>query len=203
MEGRSSPRVKVKDISAKIRRRGFLFSHGKESVVRIVDMGPKGLSFEFDRPVDPDTRFDLVLQIPGKRTIKCTGLVKSLRRTERGYILGVKFIKLSQADRLFLGRRNILEIAEVNFLDASMELKDRLRALRTAMELTITELSEVTGVAPPRILQIEFGMEKRPPEELLHRLSTGLGITVEELLGQDELDKDEVTMAMGNSAFAR
>ncbi len=187
MAGRSSPRIKVKDISAKIKKRGFFFGHGKEQLVKIIDIGPNGLSFEFTQIVDPDTQFDFVLIIPKVRTLKCSGAVRSLRKINNNrYILGLKFTKLSQSDKKFLKKKNIFEIAEVNILKKDMLLKTRLRALRSASGFTITELAEMTGVSSMIIKQIEYGMEKTPAKEILLKLADGLGISANELSGQNE-----------------
>jgi len=185
MTGRSSPRIKVKDISAKAKKKGFLFGQGKEQVVKIIDIGPNGLSFEFSRIVDPDTKFDFVLNIPGNRTIKCSGSVKSLRKMDASYILGLKFTKLSQSDKAFLDKENILEIAEINLLDNDMALKDRLRALRIVMGFTQTELSELTRLPLNQIKHIEYGMEKEPSKEILQKLAQAFGITINDLIGRN------------------
>ena len=185
MTGRSSPRIKVKDISAKAKKKGFLFGQGKELLVKIIDIGPNGLSFEFSKIVDPDTKFDFVLNIPGNRTIKCSGEVKSLRKTNASYVLGLEFTKLSPSDKAFLNKENILEIAEINLLDNDMALKDRLRALRLAMGFTQTELSELTRLALKQIKQIEYGMEKKPSQEILQRFADAFGITIDDLIGRN------------------
>ncbi len=186
MAGRSSPRIKVKDISAKIKKRGFLFGHGKEQLVKIIDIGHSGLSFEFTQIVDPDTQFDFVLIIPKVRTLKCSGAVRSLRKTgENRYILGLKFTKLSQSDKDFLKKEHIFDIAEVNILKKDMLLKARLKALRSASGFSITELAEMTGVSSMEIKQIEYGMEKTPTREILMKLAIGLGISVNELVGDN------------------
>jgi transcriptional regulator with XRE-family HTH domain len=72
-------------------------------------------------------------------------------------------------------------------------LKDRVRGLRTAMGLTVSELSDLTGVPPKRIVQIEFGMEKTPPQDILDRIASGLGISMEELIGEEPYPEEEVT----------
>ncbi len=185
MEGRSSPRVKVRDIPATIRRKGFAFSLGKAEMARVVDIGPKGLSLCCESTLAPDDRLALAVIIPDKRTIKCSGIVRNFRKSDKGYLLGIEFTRLSSKDRDYL-TRNILEIAEVDVLAACRRLKDRVRGLRNLLELTVSELSDLTGIPHDRIVQIEYGMEKEPPEEILESLAYGLGVSLEDLLGEEE-----------------
>ena len=97
----------------------------------------------------------------------------------------------SYRDKNFL-QENILAIAGVDILQTYRMLKDRVRGLRISLELTVSELSELTGVPPQRILQIEFGMEKTPPEEFLERIAAGLGVSREDLIGEDLYTEEEV-----------
>lgn len=64
-----------------------------------------------------------------------------------------------------------------------MELKDRIKTLRTAKELSVAELAQMAGVSPPYIWQIENGTKKNPSGEVLKRLAAGLGTTVAEIIG--------------------
>ena len=192
MQGRSSPRMKVTDIPAMVRRRGLPFRRGREEYARVIDIGPKGLSLACESPMEPDTRLSLTVMIPDKRLIRCSGIVRNLRKSDKGYILGIEFTRLSQRDKRFLAR-NMLQIAGVGVLETYRMLKDRVRGLRTAMELTVSELSDLTGVPPKRIVQIEFGMEKRPPDDVLERIASGLGISQEELVGEDPYPEEELT----------
>ncbi len=184
MQGRSSPRVKVRDIPATIRRKGFPFTLGKAEPARVVDIGPKGLSLSCESTLVPDTRLALTVIIPDKRTIKCSGTVRNIRKSDKGYLLGIEFTKLSSKDREYL-TTNILEIAEVDVLETCRMLKDRIRGLRTVLELTVSELSDLTGVPHDRIVQIEYGMEKTPPKDILESLAAGLGVSLDNLLGDD------------------
>ena len=45
MKRRLSPRVKVRETKASVRKRGFLFSAGKRETVEVVDIGSGGLCF--------------------------------------------------------------------------------------------------------------------------------------------------------------
>ena len=201
MEGRSSPRVKVKDIPATIRRKGFPLSLSKPEPARVVDIGPGGLSLVCESTLEPDTRLAMTVVIPDKRTIKCSGIVRNVRKSDKGYLLGIEFTRLANKDREYLAN-NILEIAEIDVLETCRMLKDRVRGLRTALELTVSELSDLAGVPPERIVQIEFGMEKTPPEDVLESIAAGLGVSVEDLVGDDPVTEEELEAEVLASRYA-
>jgi len=190
MEGRSSPRVKVRNIPATISRKGFPFSLGRPESAQVIDIGPGGFSLTCESTLGPDTRLALTVIIPDKKTIKCSGIVRNLRKSDSGYLLGIEFTRLSNPDKTYL-TKNILEIAEIDVLETYRMLKDRVRGLRTALELTVSELSDLTGVPPERIVQIEFGMEKTPPKNILESISAGLGVSVEDLVGEEPITEEE------------
>ena len=192
MEGRSSPRVKVKDIPATIRRKGFPLTSGKPEPATVVDIGPRGLSLVCESTLEPDTRLAMTLLIPDKRTIKCSGIIRNFRKSDKGYLLGVEFTRITNRDREYLAN-NILEITEIDVLETCRMLKDRVRGLRTALDLTVSELSDLARVPPERIVQIEFGMEKTPPEDILESIAAGLGVSVENLVGEDPPTEEELT----------
>ena len=175
-----------------IRRRGFSFKPGREEYAKVMDIGPKGLSLTCESPLEPDTRLAITVMIPGKRLIRCAGVVRNLRKSDMGYIMGLEFTRLSHRDRRFLAR-NMVKIAGVDVLETHRMLKDRIRSLRTAMGLTVSELSDLTGVPPHRIVQIEFGMEKNPPDDIVLRIAQGLGISPEELIGEEPRTEEEPT----------
>ena len=174
MEGRSSPRVKVRNIPATIRRKGFPLTLSRPEPAKVIDIGPKGLSLACESTLEPDTRLAMTVIIPDKRTIKCSGIVRNFRKSDKGYLLGIEFTKLANRDKKYL-TESILEIAEVDVLESYRMLKDRVRGLRTSLELTVSELSDLTGIPPERIVQIEFGMEKTPPEDILESIAAGTG----------------------------
>ncbi len=64
-----------------------------------------------------------------------------------------------------------------------MELKDRIKTLRTAKELSVAELAQMAGVSPPYLWQIENGAKKNPSGEVLKRLAAALSTTVAEIIG--------------------
>ncbi len=201
MQGRSSPRVKVRDIPATTRRKGFPLTLSRAEPARVVDIGPKGLSLVCESTLEPDTRLAMTLIIPDKRTIKCSGVVRNFRKSDKGYLLGIEFTRLASRDKKYLAE-NILEIAGVDFLETCRMLKDRVRGLRTALDLTVSELSDLTGVPPERIVQIEFGMEKTPPEDILESIAAGLGASLEVLVGEDPITEEELTAEVLASRFA-
>ncbi len=201
MEGRSSPRVKVRDIPAVIRRKGFPFSLGREEPAKVIDIGPGGLSLACESPLDPDTRLALTVIIPEKRTIKCSGIVRNLRKSDMGYALGIEFTRLANRDKKYL-TENILEIAEVDLLETSRTLKERVRGLRTALELTVSELSDLTGIPAQLIVQIEFGMEKTPPDDILECLAAGLGVSRDDLVAEGASTEEELSAEIMAARYA-
>jgi len=176
--------MKVRNIPATARRKGFFFRRGKEEAAWVVDIGPRGLSLACESPLEPDTRLAITLMIPAQRVIRCAGIVRNLRKDDRRYVLGVEFTRLSKRDERFLAR-NMLEIAGISVLETCPTLKDRVRGLRTTMELTVSELSDLSGVPAQRIVQIEFGMERTPPQDILTRIATALGVSLEDLVGPE------------------
>jgi hypothetical protein len=201
MEGRSSPRVKVRDIPATIRRKGIAFYLGRPEPGKVVDIGPKGLSLSCESTLVPDTRLALTVIIPDKRTIKCSGIVRNVRKSDKGYLLGIEFTRLSSGDREYL-TTNILEIAEIDVLQTYRMLKDRMRGLRSVLELTVSELSDLTGIPHDRIVQIEYGMEKTPPEDILESIAAGLGVSLEDLLGEDPFTEEDTETEAPPSRYA-
>jgi hypothetical protein len=201
MEGRSSPRVKVRDIPATIRRKRFPLTPGRPEPSKVIDIGPKGLSLVCESTLEPDTRLAMTVDIPDKRTIKCSGIVRNFRKSDKGYLLSIEFTRLASQDKKYL-TENILEIAKVDVLETCRMLKDRVRGLRTALDLAVSELSELTGVPPERIVQIEFGMERTPPEDILKSIAAGLGVSVEILVGEEPLTEEALASEVLTSRYA-
>lgn len=65
-------------------------------------------------------------------------------------------------------------------------LAQRLKRLRLARGLDVAELSALSSLSKPYIWQIEEGRRKTPSGEKLLKLASGLGVTVNELLGAEE-----------------
>jgi hypothetical protein len=67
MRIRRSPRVKVKDIFATVRKKMYPFKYGEERLVRVCDVGPRGFSFESEDPLEVGSSFRFEDQIPRYR----------------------------------------------------------------------------------------------------------------------------------------
>jgi transcriptional regulator with XRE-family HTH domain len=70
----------------------------------------------------------------------------------------------------------------------------RLRGLREAMELSLRELAERTGVSAPMLSQVERG-ETSPTLAVAERIASGLELTLSQLLRLDEGDGVSVVRA--------
>jgi DNA-binding XRE family transcriptional regulator len=182
MQRRTAPRIRVKDVTARVRKKGLLFNRGSEEQVRVFDIGPKGMSFSREEATPLQTQLRFVIEIPNGRKVKCVGRIKNLRGSGTSLLHGVEFTRLSKQDRDFLGNtRNIFEFSEANPLEVDTDLQGKLKTLRNAMGLTVVELANVSGVSPSHISEIESGREEDPSLDLLHTLARGMGITVEDL----------------------
>ncbi len=193
MEGRTFPRIKVDGVSATVRPKGFLFAHGEQETVEILDIGPCGLCLRSSRRMKPDDRMEIVLSLPQGRKIKCCGIVRHCRRLEAGFAVGVEFTRCSGRDKCFL-EGHLLQIGGIDPAHFHRPLKDRVRTLRTALELTVSELSDLTDVPSQQIVAIEFGMERRPPRAVLERLASALGISVEHLAAEPPPESRQETV---------
>jgi transcriptional regulator with XRE-family HTH domain len=64
----------------------------------------------------------------------------------------------------------------------------------------VAELSEMSGVSKPYILQIEDGRRKNPSGEILRKLASALGTTVADLMGApvgiSEADLEQVPRSL-------
>ena len=66
-----------------------------------------------------------------------------------------------------------------------MEMGKKLRELRTSKHLSVYRISQDTGLSPNHIRALERG-ERNPSLETLSRLCVPLGISILELLCEDE-----------------
>ena len=73
----------------------------------------------------------------------------------------------------------------VDCLDASGALGPRIRALREAMDLSLRDLAERTGVSAPMLSQVERG-ETSPTLQVASRIAAGLELRLSQLLRLDE-----------------
>ncbi len=69
--------------------------------------------------------------------------------------------------------------------NGSDSLGPRIRALREAMELSLRDLAERSGVSAPMLSQVERG-ETSPTLQLATRIATGLELRLSQLLRLDE-----------------
>jgi serine/threonine protein kinase len=69
----------------------------------------------------------------------------------------------------------------------SDSLGERLRVFRESADLSLRELSEMSGVSAAMISQIERG-ETSPTINIAKKVATGLGVTLANLLGEDALE---------------
>jgi len=179
MQRRSSPRIKVKEIYTKIKK-GRLFAGRRKTLARIIDLGPKGMSIEVSEMVPTKKKLIFLIDMPHKHQIKCEGVIKNSRETEKGYILGIEFTKLSKEEKEYLKNSgNILEVAGIDTLETAAELSDRIRFLRSILRMTTTELAEASGVDSTIVSQLEGGQLDDPPEEILEKLAKTLGSTTD------------------------
>lgn len=59
----------------------------------------------------------------------------------------------------------------------------RLKYFRRIKEYSISELSEKTGISKSYLSYIERGIQKNPSLQIVSKLASALGITVDELMG--------------------
>ncbi len=181
MQRRVSPRVKLKETSASIRKKGFLFSAGRREAVEVVDIGTGGLCFITDESVSQDSKYDVVVTLPDGHHIRATAVVRRVEEVMQGYKVGVEFTKLPSQDQDLLNGGRLLGVSKISVLNTDMDLAERFRTIRAALGLTITELSEITGVPHEMIMGIEAGTEPAPSEVVLRKLAKGLSIERNEL----------------------
>jgi hypothetical protein len=180
---RSAPRIKVSSVSAGIKLKKPLFTRGKEEKVGVLDIGPKGMSFEHDEASAPGTRFSFVVDFPQKsKKIRGTGTVRNFREREGRFILGMEFTKLSREAKDFLGStRNLFECSETSFMNPGWSLDEKLKWFRKNMGLTLVEIASVSGLPATLVSRIEEGIETEPSEEELSQLARGMGIPLADL----------------------
>jgi transcriptional regulator with XRE-family HTH domain len=74
-------------------------------------------------------------------------------------------------------------------LDVLMPLKDRLKRLRTAADLTQQDLAMKAGLSISAVVQIESGKIPNPRMDTLRALAKALGVSLDELAGEEEQPK--------------
>jgi transcriptional regulator with XRE-family HTH domain len=73
----------------------------------------------------------------------------------------------------------------VERLDSPVPVGPRIRALREAMDLSLRDLAERSGVSAPMLSQVERG-ETSPTLQVAGRIAAGLDLTLSQLLRLDE-----------------
>jgi len=183
---RTAPRIKVNGVQAWIQIRRSIWARKESEKVSLVDLGPKGMSYERAVPLAMGTRFGFVIDIQYKTRIKGIGTVKNSRKIGDRHVLGVEFSKLDPEGKSFLSNiRNLLSLSGDNVLDEEMALPNKLKRLRRAIGMTVVEVAMVAGLSPSFLTKLENGSEKNPPLESLYKLSWSMGISLTDLTGQD------------------
>jgi transcriptional regulator with XRE-family HTH domain len=75
-----------------------------------------------------------------------------------------------------------------------LAVSTRIRALREAMDLSLRDLAERSGVSAPMLSQVERG-ETSPTLAVASRIATGLELSLSQLLRLDEADSVTVVRA--------
>ncbi len=78
-----------------------------------------------------------------------------------------------------------------------MELGVKIKQLRETAGLKIKELHDLTGISASYITELEK-CRKTPSIEIVQKLADGLGVSIIQLLGQDENILHNIKLIMGN-----
>src|SRR4051812_27377871 len=76
-------------------------------------------------------------------------------------------------------------MATIDQLEAAIHIGPRVRALREAMDLSLRDLAERSGVSAPMLSQVERG-ETSPTLQVASRIAAGLELRLSQLLRLDE-----------------
>ncbi len=87
-----------------------------------------------------------------------------------------------------------MALAEPAQLTSPVALGARVRALREAMDLSLRELAERSGVSAPMLSQVERG-ETSPTLQIAHRIASGLELRLSQLLRLDEAGAVQIVRA--------
>src|SRR5215475_7482275 len=92
--------------------------------------------------------------------------------------------------------RMIADSKETSTVDrANGAIGDRVRSLREAMDLSLRDLAERSGVSAPMLSQVERG-ETSPTLAVAQKIAAGLDLTLSQLLRLDE-DRHVVMVRAG------
>lgn len=78
---------------------------------------------------------------------------------------------------------------------------ENIKKLRNASNLTINELSNISGIDENIINDIEFGVMKNPNEDILNKISKSLGVTLDGLTEMDYEYEYEYVLSDIEEAF--
>src|ERR1700750_1636375 len=76
-------------------------------------------------------------------------------------------------------------MALIDEMEAQIHIGPRVRALREAMDLSLRDLAERSGVSAPMLSQVERG-ETSPTLQIASRIAAGLELRLSQLLRLDE-----------------
>jgi XRE family transcriptional regulator, regulator of sulfur utilization len=76
-------------------------------------------------------------------------------------------------------------MATIDRMEAAIHIGPRVRALREAMDLSLRDLAERSGVSAPMLSQVERG-ETSPTLQVASRIAAGLELRLSQLLRLDE-----------------
>src|SRR5438067_12113812 len=79
-------------------------------------------------------------------------------------------------------------------LEHQIHIGPRVRALREAMDLSLRDLAERSGVSAPMLSQVERG-ETSPTLAVASRIANGLDLRLSQLLRLDEADNVSIVRA--------
>jgi transcriptional regulator with XRE-family HTH domain len=85
-------------------------------------------------------------------------------------------------------------MALIDQLEAQIHIGPRVRALREAMDLSLRDLAERSGVSAPMLSQVERG-ETSPTLAVASRIAAGLELRLSQLLRLDEADSVSIVRA--------
>src|SRR6476660_1083210 len=87
-------------------------------------------------------------------------------------------------------------MALIDELERTIHIGPRVRALREAMDLSLRDLAERSGVSAPMLSQVERG-ETSPTLAVAGKIAAGLELSLSQLLRLDEGDSVSVVPANG------
>src|SRR3954470_5418972 len=85
-------------------------------------------------------------------------------------------------------------MASPDTLDTHIHIGPRVKALREAMDLSLRDLAERSGVSAPMLSQVERG-ETSPTLAVASRIAAGLDLRLSQLLRLDEADSVSIVRA--------